>query len=160
MRFFKIGCNGADTKFLKPPYIVGRDTTPSTLWRPPILPSPPFFQTLSTCPPPPSLSHPTPHPQCSFCCPVSLTEWVILPHLMHCAFLLNTCMDNIDLHMSSISTLVPEGPWSVFYATRCQVYWGLAHNVSLLVPWFNITHINTQQTEGPHSVHPPPLHPS
>ena len=34
----------------------------------------------------------------------------------------------VDLHMLSIVTLVPEGPSFVFYATRRQVYWGLAHN--------------------------------
>ena len=31
-----------------------------------------------------------------------------------CAILLN---DNMDLHMSSLSTLVQEGPWCVFYTT-------------------------------------------
>ena len=50
----------------------------------------------------------------------------------------------MDLCMSSLGTLVPEGPWCVFYATRCQVYWGLAHNVVLLlILWFDITHTNT-----------------
>ena len=43
-----------------------------------------------------------------------------------CAILLN---DNMGLHMSSLGTLAPEGPWCVFYATRHQVYWGLTHNV-------------------------------
>ena len=43
-----------------------------------------------------------------------------------CAILLN---DNMDLHMSSLGTLVPEGPWYVFYAARCQVYGGLIYNV-------------------------------
>ena len=43
-----------------------------------------------------------------------------------CAILLN---NNMDLHMSSHGTLVPEGPWCVFYATRCQAYWGLTYNV-------------------------------
>ena len=38
--------------------------------------------------------------------------------------------DNIDLHMSRLGNLVPEGPWCVFYATRCQVYWSLTHNVA------------------------------
>ena len=37
----------------------------------------------------------------------------------------------MDQHMWSLGTLVPEGPWCVFYATRCQVYWGLTHNVVL-----------------------------
>ena len=58
-----------------------------------------------------------------------------------CAILLN---DNMDLHMLILSTLVPEGPWCVFYATRCQVYWGLTDNVFfLLALWFDITHTNT-----------------
>ena len=34
----------------------------------------------------------------------------------------------IDLHMSSLRTLVPEGLGYVFYATRCQVFYGLTHN--------------------------------
>ena len=37
-----------------------------------------------------------------------------------CAILFN---NNMDLHMSSLDTLVPQRPWWVFYATRCQVYW-------------------------------------
>ena len=43
-------------------------------------------------------------------------------HDIWCAILLN---DVMDLHMSSLGTLVPEGPWCVFYARRHQVYWGL-----------------------------------
>ena len=35
------------------------------------------------------------------------------------AILLN---DNMDLHMSSLGSLVPEGPWCVFYITRHHVY--------------------------------------
>ena len=35
----------------------------------------------------------------------------------------------MDLHMSSLGTLVSGGPCCVFYATRCQVYWGLTYNV-------------------------------
>ena len=57
-----------------------------------------------------------------------------------CAVLLSI----MDLCMSSLGTLVPEGPWGVFYATRCQVYWGLTHSVVLLlILWFDITHTNT-----------------
>ena len=37
--------------------------------------------------------------------------------------------DNMDLHTSNLGTLVPEGPWCVFYATRCQLYWVLTRNV-------------------------------
>ena len=58
-----------------------------------------------------------PHPYCSFCCLVSLAEWVIAPHL--CAILLN---DIMNLLMSSLGNLVLEGPRCVFYALRRQVY--------------------------------------
>ena len=46
--------------------------------------------------------------------------------------------------MSSRGTLVPEGPWCVFYATSCQVYWGPAHSAVLC--WYSdsISHKNTQ----------------
>ena len=57
----------------------------------------------------------------------------------------------MELHMPSLSTLVPEGPWCVFYSTRRQVYWGLAHIVVFyLLIFFNITHkhSNTQHTQG------------
>ena len=47
--------------------------------------------------------------------------------------------DNMDLYILSLGTLVPEGPWCVFYATRHQVYWGLTQGV-LLVLWFDIIH--------------------
>ena len=43
-----------------------------------------------------------PHPHCSFCCLVSLAEWVIASHL-RCAILLN---DIMDVHMSSLRTLM------------------------------------------------------
>ena len=52
-----------------------------------------------------------------------LNEWS--GHIW-CAIL---CNDNMDLHMSSLRTLVPKGHWCVFYATRCQVSWGLTHEV-------------------------------
>ena len=47
-----------------------------------------LFQILSNSLTPPPLSPPhfavtsNPHHQCSFCCLVSLVEWVIIPHLM------------------------------------------------------------------------------
>ena len=42
----------------------------------------PLFQILFPSPPPfPVTSNP--HPHCSFCCRVSLAEWVIAPHLMY-----------------------------------------------------------------------------
>ena len=36
-----------------------------------------------------------------------------------CVILLN---DVTDLHLLSLGTILPEAPWYVFYATRCQVY--------------------------------------
>ena len=49
-------------------------------------------------------------------------------------------MINMDLHISSLGTLVPEGPWCMFFATRHQVYWGLTQCGFLLVLGFDITH--------------------
>ena len=70
-------------------------------------------------------------------------------HHIWCAILLN---DNTDRDMSSLSTLVPEGPWDVFYATRHQVYRGLTHNVFLMLLWFDMLHPHTNtQTHTAHS---------
>ena len=44
------------------------------------------------------------HSHYPFCCSVSLAVCVITLH------------DNMDLHISSLGILVPEGPWCVFYA--------------------------------------------
>ena len=35
----------------------------------------------------------------------------------------------MDLHLSSLGTLVPEGPCCVFYVTRHQVYRGMTRNM-------------------------------
>ena len=43
-----------------------------------------------------------------------------------CAILLN---ENMDMHTSNLDTLVPEGPWCLFYVTRCHIYWSLTDNV-------------------------------
>ena len=56
--------NGKDGKFLISVYIVGRG---------------PYI----AYPPTPPLSQPIPHPQGSFCCPVSLAGWVITSHLIY-----------------------------------------------------------------------------
>ena len=100
---------------------------------PTILPNPLFFQILSTLPslPPPTLT-PT---------AFSLAVWVVTPHLI--CYLLN---DMMDLLKSSPGTLVPEGPWCVFYATGCQVYWDLT-----LVLWLDVTHTNTDTHTKTHS---------
>ena len=52
-----------------------------------------------------------------------LNEW---SHHIWCVILLNEIM---DLNMPSLRNLVPERPYCVFYATRCQVYWSMTHNV-------------------------------
>ena len=62
-----------------------------------------------------------------------------------CAILLN---DNMDLHVSSYGTLVPEGPWCMFYAIRHQVYWGLTHVVVFY--WYSDL-ISHTQTHTAHS---------
>ena len=101
---------------------------------PPILPAHlPFSNFVQS--PSPITATSNSHPHCSFCCHVSS------------AILLN---DKMDLHvmyymmiytyhglyiMWSLGNLVPEWPWCVFYATRCQVYWGLTHN--LVFYWYS-----------------------
>ena len=107
MRFLKNGCNEGDRKFLlemggsqdgggdevggwlndrgwkilKSLYIVGRRLlTPPFYEDPPIAIPLPFFK---FCPTPLPSSHfpvtSNPHSHCSFCCPISLAEWVIWP---------------------------------------------------------------------------------
>ena len=62
-----------------------------------------------------------------------------------CVVLRNHIM---DLHMSSLGTIVPEGPCCVFYASRCPFYWGLTHwfFTSTLI-WY-YTHNDTHHTQG------------
>ena len=61
-----------------------------------------------------------------------------------CAILLNYKMDL--LHMPSLGILVPERPWQVFYATRCQVYRGQTHNFAFC--WYSglISHTHRHST--------------
>ena len=124
--------------------IAGRGfLTPHILWRPlPLMPKPPFFK---FCPPLPTFPVTSkPHPQCSFCCLVSLFEWLMAPHLI-CLILLNI----MDLHMSSLTTLM---------CALCNKVSSLLRSDTecfLLVLWFDITHTNThkvkdtQHTQGP-----------
>ena len=93
-----------------------RGANPSILWR---VAPPPFFKFCSTLPPT-SVTCPTPIPTVFS---VALFLWLNgwSSHIW-CAVLLN---DNIDLHMSSLGTLVSEVLWCVL----CQFYWGLTHNV-------------------------------
>ena len=114
---------------------------PVILWTPPILPTP-----TPLCPhtPPPTL-HPhfpattNSHPHCFF--------------LLSCFFDWMgdyATFDALFYLMASLGTLVPEGPWCVFHATRRQVYLSLTHCGFLLVLWFDINHTqHTQHTQGP-----------
>ena len=109
-----------------------RGTNSPILWRPLLycLPTLPSFQILSK---------PTPSPHFPVASNPTLTVLSVILFLwlkgwsrhIRCATLLN---DNMDLHMSSLGTLVPRTrrtliPQCVFYATRRQIYWGLTHNV-------------------------------
>ena len=126
-------------------YIVGRRVlTPLLCEDPPILPTPPpLFPILSN-------STPTALPVVLF---LWLNEWSC--HI-RCTILLN---DNMDLHMSSLGTAVPEGPWCVFFATRHQVYWGMNSFVRIVTSCVfylysdlishTQTHKHTQHTQGP-----------
>ena len=130
MRFFDNGSNEGDGKFLLE--MGGSQKLEGVgfimegcLWRPLYIAYPPsFFQILSN-----PLSLTFLQPPTSTLIVLSVVQFLWLngwSYHIWCAILPN---DNMDLHMSSLGTLVPEGPWSVFYATRCQVYLGLTHNV-------------------------------
>ena len=130
-------------------HIVGRKVlTPPVLWRSPILSTPSFFKFCPTTLPipttlPPLTATPTVLSVVLF---LWLNEWSC--HTW-CAILLN----DVDLHVLSLCTVVPEGPLCVFYVTRCQIYWGLTHNVVLY--WYSdlISHTQTYKrthhTQGP-----------
>ena len=91
---------------------------------------------------------------CCFCYLVSLTEWVMVPHLM-CYLLLH---DIMDLHMSNLGTLVSQGLCGVFYATRHQITEFQRMTLSLLILWFHITHTHAHththiHTHKQHTTH-------
>ena len=90
---------------------------------PPIIRRPPFFKTSLHC----HFLQLLPH--FSFCWPVSWWS-----NHIWCAILLN---DNMDLQMLGLDTIVPEGPWCVFYATRVKFteVWHMLF-FFLLVLWF------------------------
>ena len=99
---------------------------------------------------PPSLLSSTPTP---IALSVVLFLWLNgRSHNNWCAILLNNIM---DLHMSSLGALTPEGPWCIFYAIGHQFCWGLIHNVSFAgtVLWFDITHTNTHIHTQRHTAH-------
>ena len=118
-------------------HIWQRGPNPPILWRPSILPTPSLFQILSNPPLHSFLSPPTPN---TTAVSVILLFWLNgWSRHIWCAILLN---DIMDLHISSLSTLVTEGPWCVFY-TRHDLYWGLTHNVVFC--WYSdlISHTQT-----------------
>ena len=84
----------------------------------PILPTPPFLNPLS---------HHLP-PWTSTALSVVLFLWQ------------NGCNEIMDLHMSSLGTLVPGGPWCLFYATLSSLLKADTKYGCLLVPWLSITH--------------------
>ena len=118
-------------------YIWLRGANLPILSRPPILPLSLFFK---FCPIPSTfLSLPFPTPTVlSIVLFLWLNGW---SRCIGCAILLN---DNMDLHILSLGTLVPEGPWCVFYIARHHVCWGLTHNVVFrgTLIWYH-THTNT-----------------
>ena len=119
-----------------------RSANPAILLRP--LSTPPLFFIILSTPAPTSLSPTTPNlTALSVVMFLWLNGW---SRHIWCTILLN---DNIDLYMSSLGTLVPEGPWCVFYATGRQVYWGFLWVLSDLV---SHTHANTQQNLTFHHV--------
>ena len=54
-----------------------------------------------------------------------MSDCPTFPHIS-CVIFLN---DIMNLHISTLGTLVPEWPCCVFYETMHQIYWGLTHNV-------------------------------
>ena len=99
-----------------------------------------FFKFCPPTLPPTSLSSPTPTTTA-----LSVVIFLLLngwSRHIWCAILLNY---NMDLHMSNLGTLVPEGPWCVFYATRHQIYWALTKDVvftDTLIWYQTQTHAN------------------
>ena len=121
-----------------------RGANSTILWRPLFIAYPPPLQFFSNPPSPlTSLSPPTPTLTVfSAVLFLWLNGW---PNQIWCAILFN---DNMDLHMSSFGTLVPKGPWCVFYATRCQVYCSLTKCSFLLVLWLDSTYKQTHRVNS------------
>ena len=51
----------------------------------------------------------------------------------------------MDLNMSNLDTLVAEGPYCMFCATRRQIYWGLTNNVAFCYFFDLILHTHKQR---------------
>ena len=97
-----------------------------------------LFQILSTPLPPYFPVTYNPHPNCSFCCPVSLAEWMIMPHLMcyftkwiyTCRALVSSYQKNLDVCFMQQGVKI-TGVWHIMWF--------------LLVLWFDIKHTHTQK---------------
>ena len=74
--------NGGDWKFLVSLHRWQTGSTPLFYEDPPILLTPSFFKFCPTPVPHHFLVTSNLHSKCSFCYPVSLAEWVIMPYLM------------------------------------------------------------------------------
>ena len=96
---------------------------------------PPLSNFIQPIPPLPC--HLQPLTPLFFCFPFSLAEWVIMPH-----------------QMLSLGTVVPEGPWCMFYATRHHVCQGLIHNVVFYCTliWYH-THKHTAHSGASRLTH-------
>ena len=111
-------------------------------------PPPPLFFKFCPIPHPPHLQ---PSPSVLFLLP-SFTEWVNASHFMCYFTSWYSGSTYIEPYVRSTYAVVPEWPCCVFYATRCQVYWGLIHNLFLASLWFDITQTLKdilQDTQGP-----------
>ena len=132
--------NGGDGKFLKSLYIVGTGGANSLiLWRPSLYCLYSLFQVLPT--PPTSLSPQTLIPNAlSVVMFLWLNGWSC--HIW-CAIL---CNNNMDLHMSSLGTLVTEGPWYVFYAKGVKLteVWHIMWLFTGTLIWYH-THTHTNK---------------
>ena len=136
------GFYNGDGKFWKIIYIHSWYTAanPLIFWRPPpsMLPTTPFSN-FGRPPPPPPFS-------------VVLLLWL---NGWSCHFsFANLHNDKMDPYISKLGALVSEGPWSVFFARRHQVYWSLTQCGFLLVIWFDITYAKHRQyIQGPADWH-------
>ena len=113
-----------------------RVSNPYALWRVPYIAYLPSLFQILFIPFPPRLQPP---PTLLFLFPC-VYGWMGHRATFYASFYLII----MDLHISSLDNLVPEGDrlWCVFYATRHQVYWGLTHVIfaSTLIWYHTPTH--------------------
>ena len=100
----------------------------------------PLFQMLSTPPPPPTFLSPPTSPPLFFLLSC-LFSWMGDHTTFDVLF-----SDNINQHMSSLGSLVPEGPGCVFYAKGIMFTW-VWHIQSVTFIWYDThKHKNTHIT--------------